>query len=211
MPLHHLGWRGIACVARKRTTEPARTTDPRARRSVLALQASLLTLLEYKSLDQISLKEISDAAGLSHMTFFRRFGSKEELFQHIATEEVRNLLQLGQVAITEKIPDSARGMCAYVQARRKLWRTLLTGGAVPVMRQEFMRISAEIAATRGRTNPWLPLDLAVPFVASGIFEILAWWMRQPDDYPVQNVITIFDALIVENVGQPRTISLMDAG
>lgn len=195
-------------MARKRTTEPTRTDDPRAQRSVKALHDSLLELLEHKPIDQISLKEITDKAGLSHITFFRRFGSKEDLFQHIAEEEVRNLLQLGQTAIAAEKPASVQGMCDYVQARRKLWRTLLTGGAVPVMRAEFMRISAEIAEARGRINPWLPIDLSVPFVTSGIFEILAWWMRQPDDYPVHNVITLFDALIIETVGRPRTISLV---
>lgn len=195
-------------MARKRTTEPSKPDDPRAQRSIKALQDSLLALLEHKPIDQISLKEITDGAGLSHVTFFRRFGSKEELFQHIATEEVRHLLHRGQSAMTAESPASAQGMCDYVQAHRKLWKTLLTGGAAPVMRAEFMRISAEITAVRGRANPWLPIDLGVPFVASGIFEILSWWMRQPDGYPIQNVVTLLDVLIIQTVGRPRTIALI---
>lgn len=195
-------------LARKRTTEPNRTADPRVQRSINALQDSLLALLKQKPIDQISIKEICDAAELSHMTFFRRFSSKEDLFQHIATQEVRNLLELGQAAMTAKAPSSSPSMCAYVQGQRELWKTLLTGGAATVMREEFMRISAEIAETRGRMNPWLPVDLAVPFVASGIFELLAWWLRQPDDYPVENVVTLLDALIIENVARRRTVSLI---
>ena len=172
----------------------------------MALQDSMLALLEHRPIDQISLKEITDGAGLSHVTFFRRFASKEELFQHIATEEVRNLLSLGQSAISEQGSESPQHMCDYVQLRRKIWKTLLTGGAVSIMRDEFMRISAEIAAVR-RANPWLPVDLGVPFTTSGIFEIFAWWMRQPDDYPVKNVVKLFEALIIENVGRPRSVSL----
>lgn len=178
------------------------------RRSIQALQKSLLELLQHKPLDQIGLKEITDQAGLSHVTFFRRFASKEDLLKHTAEEEVQNLLRLGQSAIANETPDSSRAMCDHVQARRSLWRTLLTGGAVPVMREEFMRISAEIAEVRGRANPWIPLDLAVPFVAAGIFEILAWWMRQPDDYPEENVITLFDSLIIDTVSRQRKITLV---
>lgn len=188
-------------MARKRTTEPTQPQDARTRRSIAALQDALLALLERKSIDQISIKEISDEAGLSHPTFFRRFASKEELLQQVAANEVHNLLNLGQSAITTRSSESARDMCEYVQSHRKLWSTLLNGGARPVMREEFMRIAYEIAELRPRSNPWVPIDLAVPYVTSAIFEILAWWMRQADDYPVENVITLFDALLIEVVSR----------
>ena len=194
-------------MARKRTTTPRIPDDARAQRSIDALRAAFLQLIEQKPLDQISIKEITDAAGLSYPTFFRRFASKEELLAHIATEEVQRLLSLGQAAMERKSPKSAEAMCEYVQAHRRLWRTLLTGGAASAMREEFMRISRDIAASRPRSNPWLPIELAVPFVASGTFEIFAWWMRQPDDYPVENVITLFDALIIDSAGKPRNITL----
>ena len=79
------------------------------------------------------------------------------------------------------------------------------------MREEFMRIAREIAVTQPRANPWLPIDLAVPFVTNGIFEIMAWWMRQPTDYPLQNVITLLEALVLNVAGRPRNISLIEPG
>lgn len=194
-------------MARKRTTTPTKPDDVRARRSIQALQDAFLALLEQKPIDQIAIREITDTAGLSHPTFFRRFGSKEELLHHIATGELRKLLDLSQSAIASQTLSSARQMCEYLHARRKLWRTLLTGGAASVMREEFMRSAAEVGARHPRPNPWIPLDLAVPFVTSGFFEILAWWMRQPDDYPIENVITLFNALIVENTARHRDIAL----
>jgi len=75
------------------------------------------------------------------------------------------------------------------------------------VREEFVRVGRQIANERPRTNPWLPLELAVAFVSSGIFEILAWWMRQPEDYPIKNVITLFNALIIDSAGRPRNITL----
>jgi hypothetical protein len=33
-------------------------------------------------------------------------------------------------------------------------------------------------------------------------------MRQPEDYPVQNVMKLFNALIFENVGRHRDIDLV---
>ena len=195
-------------MARSRTTTPTKPDDVRAQRSIESLRSAFLDLLEGKPFEQIAIKDITEAAGLSYPTFFRRFASKEELLEDIATEEVRRLLSLGQQAMAvESGRSSAEELCRYVQSHRKLWAVLLNGGAASAMRQEFSRISREIAAGRPRANPWIPEELATPFVTSGIFEILSWWLRQPEDYPIENVITLFKALIVDVTARPRNISL----
>lgn len=195
-------------MARKRTTVPSKPDDARVERSIDALRSALLDLLKHKSFEQISIRNITDAAGLSYPTFFRRFHSKEELLKEIATDEVRKLLSLSNSALVKRNgQESGETLCQYVQEHRRLWNVLLTGGAAPAMRQEFMRIAGEIAHGQPRNNPWLPIDLAVPFVTSGIFEIIAWWMRQPKNYPLRNVIKLFDALIVDTTRRKRKITL----
>jgi AcrR family transcriptional regulator len=195
-------------VARPRTTAPWIPTDARAQRSLEALRESFLELIARKPLDQIAIKEITDGAGLSYPTFFRRFGSKEDLLKDIATEEISTLLFLEQGTLDVKARSgSGELFCKYIEKNRKLWTALITGGAAPFVREEFLRIAGEVAISRPRVNPWLPLDLATAFVTSGIFEILAWWMRQPDDYPIGNVIKLFDALINDSAGRRRDIKL----
>ncbi len=196
-------------MARPRTTTPSKPDDARVQRSIELLSSAFLALLERRSLEEITIRDITDEAGVSYPTFFRRFSGKDDLLNHIAAEEIRKLLNLGQNAIVQPPQEeSGQALCDYVQAHRRLWKTLLNGGAAPAMREEFMRAAREITATRGRANPWLPADLAVPFVTSGVFEILAWWMRMPEDYPEENVIRLFDALIIDSVGKPRDIKLL---
>lgn len=195
-------------MARQRTTKPVNSDDVRAQRSVEALKDAFLKILEEKPLDQISIKEITDTAGLSYPTFFRRFASKEDLLKNIATEEVRIALTLGQSAISRRNSQlSGEALCFFVQEHRQLWTALLTGGAASFVREEFIRIARELASVNPRVNPWLPLDLAVPFVTGGIFELLAWWLRQPEDYPIRNVVKLFNALIIDAAGRPRRITL----
>lgn len=196
-------------MARPRTTTPNKPDDARAHRSIEALRTAILELVEVKPLEQISIKEITEAAGLSYPTFFRRFASKEQLIEDIATQEIVSLMALGRAAIARrKAYDAARDMCYYIQPKRKLWAVLLNGGASSAMRREFMRISIEISNEGPRVNPAIPLDLAVPFTTSGIFEIFAWWMRQPEDYPIANVLKLFEALITDTIGRPRDIGLI---
>lgn len=195
-------------MANKRTVTPTKPDDARAQRSIEALRAALLDLIEQKPFEQITIRDITDQAGLSYPTFFRRFSSKEELLENIAAEEVRRVLHLGEKAFEQRgVAQSGYPLCAYVNEHRKLWSVLLSGGAAYAMRREFMRISKEIAQNRTRANPWLPLDLASAYSTSGIFEILTWWMQQPADYPMQTVVEIFDALVVDVLGRPREIAL----
>lgn len=187
-------------VERKRLSRP---DDPRAVKSREALRDALLRLLESRPFEQITIRELTAAAGVSYPVFFRQFASTEELLADLAANEVRGLL-----ALTHPIGDDAASrnslleMCQFVQRRRSLWKSLLTAGAASVMRGEFARISAEIGRTGPRANPWLPVELASAFVAAGIFEILAWWLGQPDDYPISNVVKILDAL----VARPLTVA-----
>jgi len=190
-------------LARKRTTVPTKPDDARAQRSVQALRVAFLELIEFKPLDQILLREITDAAGLSYPTFFRRFSSKEDLLIDIARGEVRELMGLGRKAIENRQYDGGKGMFDHVQSRRKLWTSLLTGGATAAMREEFIRASREMAGDHGRVKPDIPLDLASGFFASGVFEIFSWWLRQPEDYPVADAIRLFEALILPSLGRPR--------
>lgn len=75
------------------------------------------------------------------------------------------------------------------------------------MREEFKRLAGEAAHSRPQANPWLPIELAVPFVTSGIFEILAWWLRQPADYPLQKVVGLMNALIVDVTARARAVDI----
>lgn len=52
----------------------------------------MLTLIETMPLDEISIKNITETAGVSYPTFFRRFARKEELLEDIAAAEANEVL-----------------------------------------------------------------------------------------------------------------------
>ena len=192
-------------IVRKRISRPH---DLRVVKSRQAMRQALLKLIENQSLDQITIKEVTAEAGVSYPVFFRQFSSIEDLLADLATEEVRSLLTRTLPFFNAAAPSTNLAeLCQHVQLRRALWKSLLTAGAASAMRSEFARISSEIAKKAPRANPWLPVELASAFVASGIFEILAWWLNQPEDYPLTNVVKLIDALIVRSVALPQDIHL----
>lgn len=197
-----------ARTAKQRMSRP---DDARALRSRKALHDALLALIEEQPFERISIRDITAKAGVSYPVFFRRYGTKEQLLDDIATNEVRRLLALTTPVFDAETSDmSLRVLCDYIDEHRSLWGPLLVGGAANAMHEEFRRIAKEMGETRERKNPWLPVELASAFTASGLFEILAWWMRQPHDYPIQNVVTIIDTLIVRSTARPIDVHLIGA-
>jgi len=193
--------------ARQRMSRP---DDARAIRSREALQAALLALLGECAFHEVTIRDITTRAGVSYPTFFRRYGTKEELLKDIAAGEVRRLLGATVPNMQRASPEeSLILLCGYVHERRTLWKALLTTQAAGAMRVELARIFAEIGNSQDleRKNPWLPVSLVSRFVASGVFEILAWWLSQEDDYPVRNVVTFLTQLIVEPTLVSRDVKL----
>jgi AcrR family transcriptional regulator len=177
--------------------EPSRPDDARARRSRAALQRALLEWIEKKPIDQISIREITASAGVSYPTFFRNYATKEELIGDIAREEIDQILAVMLSLLDKKDPHlSADAVCDYIQQRRALWTTLLTTSASSAMREEFIRMAREIVRERGQFNAGLPVELAASWVFAGLFEVLAWWLRQPEDYPISNVSQFLEVLVL---------------
>lgn len=194
-----------ATRASQRMSKP---DDARALRSREALKAALLALLEERQFHEITIRDITIRAGVSYPVFFRRYGAKEELLRDLASEEVRRLLRISYPALQSGTPEgSLAELCRYVDEHRTLWKSLLTTEAANAMRSEFAHISAGIGELDNRANPWLPVSLASRFVASGVFEILSWWLSQPDDYPVRNVLAFLRQLIVEPTLTAQVVEL----
>lgn len=163
--------------------------DARAMKSALALEHAMLSLLEVKQLDDITVADIVERAGVHRATFFRHHPNKESLLEQIAADEIRTLVRL-TLPVLDAVDSQASvlRLCAYVFEHRRLWSTLLTGGAAAAMRAEHERIASDLAADRAPANAWLPRELGVDVSIGLIFSALVWWLKQPE-----GVVSIADA------------------
>lgn len=172
--------------------------DARAVRTREALRAALLQLLEIEPFEQITIRHIASAAGIGYTTFFRHHPTKESLLDDLAAVQIGRLIgltmprmEIGNTRV------ASEALFAYVDEQRRLWSTLLTGGAAGALREEFLRIARGIAATMSRPGIWPPAEVAIRLVVSGTLELLAWWLRQSDPVPVREVAEIHDRVVVQ--------------
>ena len=186
--------------------------DARAVRTRAALRNALLRLLESKPLAEITSIDICGQANVGYTTYFRHHPTKESLLDDVAAEEIAHLVEL-TLPLAEAANTLTAGVAlfTYVDAHRELWSTLLTGGAEGAMRNEFLRISREVAATRGREDHWPPADLVTILVVSSTIELLSWWLRQKKPLSIEQMAEIHERIIIrpaihmERIPASRTV------
>jgi AcrR family transcriptional regulator len=172
--------------------------DARAVRTREALRQALLRLLDLKPLEQITIRDICEVAQVGYTTFFRHHPTKESLLNDVAAEQMGRLVGLA-ISVADASDNTRRAsiaLCSYVDEHRKLWSTLLTGGAAGAMRDEFMRLSTQIAATRAHQLEWPPADIATILVVSSTIELLSWWLRAKKPLSIEQVAEIHERIIV---------------
>jgi AcrR family transcriptional regulator len=173
------------------------TTDARMVRTRAAMRKALLALLERKQFDQITVRDIAAEAKIGYATFFRHHESKWELLNDVAEEEISRLMAQGMpLLVADDIRGSALALCKYVREHRAIWSALLTGGAAGAMRQEFIRQAMQSGASQVQKSQWLPVELGAIIGVSATVEILAWWLRQPQDFSVERIAEIVDRLVI---------------
>ncbi|RLT92795.1 TetR/AcrR family transcriptional regulator [Ketobacter sp.] len=170
--------------------------DPRALRTQEALHSAMLKLLEEKSLEQITVRDIVAVAGIGYTTFFRHHASKEELLAAIAAKQISTLFQLSMPVLDARdLRSAAIALLTYVSDQRSLWKTLLTGGAAGFIRDEFLRQARAVADVRGQPDRLMPPDLGTVLIVSSALELITWWLRQSDPLPVEQVAEILDCAV----------------
>lgn len=175
--------------------------DPRQIRSATALRKALLRLLERKDFDQITVREIAREAGVHNATFFRHHADKESLLDKVAAEEINRL-----VAISLPAGLSLEGnlaLCEYVSSHRSLWKALLNGGARLAMREEYLRLSMDVATRHTGAKSWIPEELAVTCSTMLIIETISWWLAQDEDaYSSEQIAQMLYQLVDNVVSAP---------
>lgn len=176
------------------------TTDARVLQTRQALRRALLALIDDKPLEQISIRDITLAAGIGYNTFFRHHTSKDELVREIVTEELSQLLELCVTTLdTSNSLEASRTLCQFVATHDALWSTLLNGGAVNLLRDEFISLLRDKATSRISSTAKLPADIGIKLVAVSTLELLAWWLEQDERIPVEQLADIYEQLVVAPV------------
>jgi len=171
---------------------------------------ALLSLLEEKSFEQVTVRDITARADIGYATFFRHYPDKETLLTDLAVKQISELLAMAlPILYTVDSRASSEALCVYVWEHRKIWTVLLTGGAAGILKDEFIRQAQELAKEDPKPNARVPSDLRIVVPIAGTIEILAWWLKQNDPPSIQRMAEHLDLLVVTPITTVSKILVAD--
>ncbi|WP_069999156.1 TetR/AcrR family transcriptional regulator [Cellulosilyticum sp. I15G10I2] len=168
--------------------------NPASTRSKMYLTAALLELMDEKSYESISIKELTDRAKLSRRTFYTNFETKEDILKYHIDTLVREYIEILQTYECLTPRDIAKEYFSFWFSHRNLLY-LLKKNNIPVLIKafsEFLRDMDSLLIIKDRrfTDSELQYYDAV-FVAGGLWNLLNVWVENDFDKNDEEMTDIF--------------------
>jgi AcrR family transcriptional regulator len=175
----------------------AETTDPRILRSRSMLMESLSRLLTRKELNDISIQEIADEAGLNRGTFYLHYPDKNALLQAMTAARFRSLIVRRGLSFTDcdnALRAIALGVCDYLAhttgCPSQLTKMPLEGSIIPAVEDIFRE-----GAAHHEAPPGTDVELLATAAAWAIFGAASHWFQTPDRIPAEEMAAKIEALV----------------
>jgi len=186
----------------------AAKVDRRVRRTRELLQRALLSLIQERGYDRITVQDIIDRADIGRSTFYAHYRDKEDLLL-TGFEDIRSALAAEREAAeqaagaTSEFLQPLRVVFRHVEGHRHVWQPLTRKGGSEVvtriMRDNITDLVREHLRSQfpalGRNQP--QLEAAVQYVASACTGLLLWWLDNDIPYSAEELYAIFRRLTVQ--------------
>jgi AcrR family transcriptional regulator len=180
-------------------------TDPRVRRTHRILQDALVSLILEKDYGSISIKDITKRADVAYITFFRHYGSIDELLMEVLDAGLVELLHHIET-LAGKSEDPANEMegrliFEYIRQKSDLFRILFKSQSVTRIRKSVIKnISTMFQNSCGFLQPsssHMPVNIVSNHMATALLALIEWWLEHKmSPAPVQ-MGKIYKALIID--------------
>ena len=185
----------------------AKAPDRRVQRTHQLLQTALMTLIQEKGYEALTVQEIIDRANVGRATFYAHFDNKEDLLVS-RLEGLRASLQARQRDARQRasrhedrIFAYSRELFVHVDEHRTVFRSMVgkRSGAiiqhllhkmlVDLVRDDVKSVAPAKAATGG-----MPLEAVAQLIAGGLFGLVLWWVDGPAKLSIEDVDALFRRL-----------------
>ncbi len=165
--------------------------DKRIQRTRQSLQQSLLALLAEQPFEGISIQAITDRADTARVTFYRHYGTKEELLLD-AMEDIYQSLKESIEAVSgyDHILDFSATppdlvLFDFLAQNRPLYKRLMTGSISALIQQRLRHYIVQhvtLAFNQAPDYADLPTGLIANHMASNVIGNVMWWLSEDLPY-----------------------------
>ena len=160
-----------------------RKPDQRIRRTHERLGMALLTLIQERPIDEVTVQDVLDRASVGRSTFYLHFRDKDDLL----LSQLEMFLETMSTALSRREEDSHRvvpvaELFAHIGDQNKLYRALADSGRLNDffdLPQGYFARGIERRLTESKRLPKLPqreLAARASALAGSMLSLLRWWL-----------------------------------
>jgi AcrR family transcriptional regulator len=169
--------------------------DPRIRRTRQLLQSALRTLMQTRSLDEVSVQDITDTATVNRATFYDHYTDKYALLNAMVAGGFHKLLQERNVCFDGTCPSAASAIilaaCDYLTQthsggecnRHSAFEPLMEAAIIAAIR----RILMEGLSKRSASSV-LPPEMIATTASWAIYGAVKQWFYTPGHPPAEEIV-----------------------
>jgi AcrR family transcriptional regulator len=200
------GWQGMSKKPKK--------LDPRVVRTRQQLRAALVSLIEEKGFDALTVQDITDRAELNRATFYLHYRDKQDLLEKSLRDAIDELMadlgastaEQGQL-IGDETPRPIKAVFEHVAQHAHFYRVMLSAERVPAFSAGVRDYMAEV------TLRWLaalqphpkqsvvPLEIVANSLSWSLLGVLIWWLEHDRPHPPDFMAEQFRLLITLDLRQ----------
>ncbi len=188
--------------------------DPRVVRTRQQLRDALVSLIEEKGFDALTVQDIADRAELNRATFYLHYCDKQDLLENSLRDAIDELVvdlgtstdERGQL-IGDESPRPIKAVFEHVAQHAHFYRVMLSAEGVPAFSAGVRDYMAEVtlrwlAALQPRPlQSRVPLEIVANSLSWSLLGVLIWWLEHNMPHPPEFMAEQFQLLITLDLRQ----------
>ncbi|MBI1277812.1 MAG: TetR family transcriptional regulator [Anaerolineaceae bacterium] len=164
--------------------------DRRTVKTRKMLQDALLALLHEQAFEDIEIQAITDRADTARVTFYRHYGTKEELLADVIETIYQDMQAVIQAVSAERLmdfhlPPPNLILFDFIEQDRALYKKLFTGSISAFIQQRLRHyVVKQVLMTFSAAPQYadLPVGLIANHCASCLIGNIMWWLSEDVPY-----------------------------
>lgn len=177
--------------------------DRRVRRTRELVTDALITLIEEKGYERVTVQDIIDRADVGRSTFYAHFRDKEELLLS-AFDDLRVAFggyeqQLGGDQAGHKGPWPTLALFEHASEYPVLYKAMVGKRGADLVRRHLHALLSELMRNHftarvpgGDTR--VPMEVLVEFSVSSLLGLLVWWLENERPYSPAEMLRMYEVL-----------------
>lgn len=173
--------------------------DRRVQRTQRMLAEALVALASEHGYAAVTIRDITERAGVGYATFFRHYPDKDALLADAFDVVLAELMGFLEAPQPEADPYAVGTLLfQFVERQREVCHALLSSRGSATLRGRIVAAgtASVIAQNSARAGSPVPMEIAANHLVAASMDLIQWWLDHAMPYPAVEMGRIYHELIV---------------